>query len=338
MIEKYEERLNKILEAKPQRSARRSKVRSTKRRSTKRRSTKRRSTKRRSTKRRSAKKRGMFFGGKFQIDSVDELKNVPEGELERVANKMAGFKENKDIKKIKEEITDLIKKRDEESSEKMMTPDEFKILGVLHNLKQYYDNNVEERNKFNTFNALGVTPNYMTDMYKKEAEEQAEKYTRRRLEQADQNPNARDLSPEEKEEVVRKWNFIPKEEQEYITKNEKGLLPDEIRWLLGEVYKYYESNPDKRPKPSDKFLQVLGEDTGFMETTKSRPLQASKFLSEIIQNRTKGGTRGDPEAEVLFSKQSAPKRESLRKSLSQMVKSMSGFRNAVRLSPNAASV
>jgi hypothetical protein len=60
MFEKYEERLNKILEAKPQRAARRSTKRRSKVRSTKRRSTKRRSTKRRSTKRRSTKRRSRF--------------------------------------------------------------------------------------------------------------------------------------------------------------------------------------------------------------------------------------------------------------------------------------
>jgi len=89
MFEKYEERLNKILEAKPQRAARRSKVRSAKRRSkvrlnkkrrsTKRRSTKRRSTKRRSTKRRSTKRRSRF-GDDKEADE-DEEEPLPENIL-----------------------------------------------------------------------------------------------------------------------------------------------------------------------------------------------------------------------------------------------------------------
>jgi hypothetical protein len=83
MFEKYEERLNKILEAKPQRAARRSKVRSTKRRS-KRRSTKRRSTKRRSTKRRSTKRRSRF--GEDDKEDEEDDKEVPVYDRTRLAN------------------------------------------------------------------------------------------------------------------------------------------------------------------------------------------------------------------------------------------------------------
>jgi len=107
-----------------------------KRRSTKRRSTKRRSKvrlnkkRRRSTKRRSAKKRGMLFGSNLQIDSFEELNNVPDEELNVVFPKLKP-------EQIKNEINLLI------SARGALDIDSLIKLGVLHQLRNYYNKKPE---------------------------------------------------------------------------------------------------------------------------------------------------------------------------------------------------
>lgn len=297
MIEKYKDRLKAILSdekvVKKRRSTkRRSKVRLNKKsRSAKRRSTKRRSTKRRST------KRGMLFGGELQIDSLDELKKVPEGELERVAEKR-GFKKRKNMDEIKGEIDDMIKKRNEASAE------ELKTLGVLHNLKQYYDNNVEKRNKFNTFNALGVKQEYMTDNFIN----QASNYLQNSFDERVAKETPPELTPDEKQKIMQMWRRLPKPEQKFINEHEKDLTNEEMRELINKVHSYYQTNP--KYNPDDSFFKELNEfSTG--SSAPSSPLIAEGVLKQINkrkQEELKNSGTKDPDAEVLFKQ---PKRESL---------------------------
>ena len=313
MIEKYKDRLKEILSDE--------KV-------VKRRSTKRRSTKRRSTKRRSAKKRGMLFGGELQIDSVDELSNVPEEELKRVAQKMK-FKKQNNMEEIKDEIKGMIENRNEDKA----SADKLKTLGVLYKLKQHYDKE-KNRDDFVLNSNLGVLseywkPSYKADEYIEKANNQLDKSLNQRVAEAKETLPARPLRPDEKQQIIQMWGKLPKPEQKFINEHEKDLTPEEMRELINNVYDYYQTHPQS--KPGDAFSNALSE-AGMMEN--SNKLVAKKYYDSInkrnVNKLVNSGTK-DPEAEVLFSKQSAPKRESL----SQMVKRMSGFRNDVRLPPNA---
>ena len=335
----HSERLDRILAGvkKETRGRRRSTKRRSTKRTSKRRSTKRtskrrstkRTSKRRSGKRRSVRKtsRKVRFGTDeapprpprpsakmaTPLSNFEQLNNVPGGELERVATRMMGFKQQ-DMKKIRQEIKDMMKKTEK-------TAKEYKILGVLFNLMNYYDGHVAERNLFNTTYALGKPPKYMTDSYIDLANNQFEESLK------EETSLPRQLKEAENEEITNMLEIIPKTDRDYIKKLK--LTPDELQNLIRSVYDYYQKNPHKK-------IGILASDTGFFDsnTTSDKLIAEKEFekmnnrkLYKLIDKAPR-----DPDAHGLFENKPAVP-ETLAKMVNRLSKGFKTFnpRSAVNL-------